>query len=235
MLVDVHDEDRRHQTQEISDECGVEVQAGLAFQAAVEAEQQRDENAGDDDVAESQHGEIRGVQSVGEQILREHQLDGRFKTLRHGDHHVGAEHPEDVVDEEPAEQDASGDDVVEMEQLHTVDGERQAEQVVGDPVLLEQVPDADYRRQHEAHDVVRRELVVDQIFVAAFRELYVERHVRYRGRHEFADHRRHQMVQGQHAQHEEVAGEEQVDVLLGEDFEEDVKTEQRARSNDLRI
>lgn len=44
-------------------------------------------------------------------------------------------HPEDVVDEQPPQQDAAGADVVEVQQLHAVQGERQAEQVVGYPVL----------------------------------------------------------------------------------------------------
>ena len=46
-------------------------------------------------------------------------------------------HPEDVVDEEPAQQDAAGADVVQVQELHPVKGEGQAEEVVGNPVLGE--------------------------------------------------------------------------------------------------
>lgn len=44
-------------------------------------------------------------------------------------------HPEDVVDEQPPQQDAAGADVVQVKQLHPVEGERQAKQVIGYPVL----------------------------------------------------------------------------------------------------
>ena len=44
-------------------------------------------------------------------------------------------HPEDIVDEEPAQQDAAGADVVQVQELHPVKGKGQAEEVVGNPVL----------------------------------------------------------------------------------------------------
>lgn len=44
-------------------------------------------------------------------------------------------HPEDVVDEQPPQQDAAGADIVQVKQLHPVEGERQAKQVIGYPVL----------------------------------------------------------------------------------------------------
>lgn len=44
-------------------------------------------------------------------------------------------YPEDVVDEEAPEQDAACADVVQVQQLHPVEGERQPKEVVGNPVL----------------------------------------------------------------------------------------------------
>lgn len=44
-------------------------------------------------------------------------------------------HPEDVVDEQPPQQDAAGTDVVQVEKLNTVQGEGQPKQVIGNPVL----------------------------------------------------------------------------------------------------
>lgn len=44
-------------------------------------------------------------------------------------------HPENVVDKQPPQQDAAGTDVVQVEQLHAVQGEGQAKQVIGYPVL----------------------------------------------------------------------------------------------------
>ena len=93
-----------------------------------------------DDVSEAEHGHVGGAEAVLEEVLREDQLDRRLEALGHGDHHVGAEDPEDVVEEEAAEQDAAGGHVVEVEQLDAVDGEGQPEDVVCDPVLLDEVP-----------------------------------------------------------------------------------------------
>ncbi len=44
-------------------------------------------------------------------------------------------HPEDIVDEQPPQQDAAGADVVQVEQLDSIQGKRQAKQVIGYPVL----------------------------------------------------------------------------------------------------
>ena len=46
-------------------------------------------------------------------------------------------HPEDVVDEEPTQQDAASADVVQVQEFYPVKGEGQAEEVVGNPVLGE--------------------------------------------------------------------------------------------------
>lgn len=54
---------------------------------------------GDDDVSEAEHGELP---RLGEDVAGEQQLHRRVKVLRHGHHHVGAEHPEHVVDEQAA-------------------------------------------------------------------------------------------------------------------------------------
>ena len=85
------------------------------------------------------------------QHLGEDQFDGGLEGLGHGDHDIGAEYPEDVVEEEAAEQDAAGHHVVEVQQLHAVDGEGHPEQVVGQPVLLHDVPDADHRAEGQHH------------------------------------------------------------------------------------
>lgn len=44
-------------------------------------------------------------------------------------------HPEDIVDEESAQQDAASADVVQVQELHPIKGEGQAKEVVGNPVL----------------------------------------------------------------------------------------------------
>ena len=62
-------------------------------------------------------------------------FDRSLEGLCYCDHDIGAEHPEDVVEEESAQEDAAGADFVELQELHAIHRERQAEQVVGNPVL----------------------------------------------------------------------------------------------------
>lgn len=157
-----------------------------------------------------------------------HQLDWGIETLRHCHHDICAEHPEDIVHEQAGQQNQTGHHVVQMQQFYTVDGERHAEQIVGDPVLLQQVPDADNGGNDETHHVMRRKIVVDKgllLVALAFSETDVEWHVRYAGRHQRTNHRTQQMRQCQHFQKEEVAGEQQVDVVLWEQLEYDVQRE----------
>ncbi len=58
--------------------------------------------------------------------LGEDKLDGRLEGLGDGDHDVGAEDPEDVVEEEPAQQDAASHHVVQVQQLNAIHSECQA-------------------------------------------------------------------------------------------------------------
>lgn len=44
-------------------------------------------------------------------------------------------HPEDVIDEESAKQDAASAHVVQVQKLYPIKGEGQAKEVVGNPVL----------------------------------------------------------------------------------------------------
>ncbi len=62
-------------------------------------------------------------------------FDWSIERLGHSDHHIGAEYPEYVVEEETAKQNAPVRDFVELEELDAVDGERQAEDVVSNPML----------------------------------------------------------------------------------------------------
>ena len=75
------------------------------------------------------------------------------------------------------------------------------------------------------------ELIVDNRFprfALALCELQVERDDRHRGRDQLQHDRRHHVGQGEDAQHQEVEGEEHVDVLLAKDVEDHVKAEEGA-------
>ena len=92
--------------------------------------------------------------------LWEDQFDRCLEALGHSDHDVCSEHPEYVVEEESSEEDAARDHVVEVEELHAVDGEGHAQEIVGEPVLLHDVPHADRGAEAQAHQVVGAELVI---------------------------------------------------------------------------
>ena len=92
--------------------------------------------------------------------LREHKFDRSLETLGDSDHHVCAEHPEDVIEEESAQEDAASDHVVEVEELHSVNGEGHAEQVICQPVLLHDVPHSYCGAQTQAYQVMGAELII---------------------------------------------------------------------------
>lgn len=97
--------------------------------------QQSDENARNNNIAQSEHGELSAEHSFDQKILRKNQFDRSFERFGDGHHHVGAKHPKDVVKEETAEQNASGQHAIQVQQFDAVDGESDAKNVVCDPVL----------------------------------------------------------------------------------------------------
>ena len=136
MLEHVHDEDGAGEREDVSNKGRVEVGVSVAVEAVVEAEQEGDEYARYDNVAEAEHGVLLGLQAVLDQILRKDELDGRVERLGHPHHHVRHEHPEDVVEEQAREQNAAVGHLVQLQELNAVHAERQAEQVVSYPVLI---------------------------------------------------------------------------------------------------
>lgn len=231
VLVEMHDPDRGQEAGDVGQESGPEIEVARAVQTLVVPQEEGDKDTGDNDVSKSQHRHVLGLQTVLEQVLGEDEFDGGLEALGHGDHDVGAEHPEDVVEEEATQEDAAGHDVVQVQQLNPVDGESQAEDVVGDPVLLEEVPDPDAGAEGEQDQVVGRELKVDDVFLLSalpLRELDVVGDLGDEAGDELDGHRADHVGQGEDAEHEEVDGQEQVDVLLGEQLEEDVEPEEGA-------
>ena len=84
--------------------------------------------------------------------------------------------------------------------------------------LLDEVPDSNSRWDGQADEVMGAELEVYEILTDVLCQLQVvldERH--WRG-HQPADVTADEVSQGQHSQQEEVAGQQQVNVLLAEDL-----------------
>ena len=101
----------------------------------VEFEADGDEDAGDHNVAQTQHAELPlPVHDVGVE-----ELDGDVEVLGHGDHDVGAVDPEDVVEEEQPEQDEADLEAAQTHAPDGHDGEQDAEDVVEEPVPGDEV------------------------------------------------------------------------------------------------
>ena len=59
----------------LTEECSVKVEVALPLEADIVSEEEGDEDPGDDDVSEPQHGEVGGVQAILKKILIEMKLD----------------------------------------------------------------------------------------------------------------------------------------------------------------
>lgn len=86
----------------------------------VEAEAEGHEDAWDDDVAQAENA-VLGL--FGAVVLREHKLDWRIDSLGHREHHVGAKHEEDIVEEQQNEQSEAVFEVANEHGLQSVDTE----------------------------------------------------------------------------------------------------------------
>ena len=93
-----HDHYSHNQTQSVGKETTFEVDCAVSFQTDVITQKQGNEDAGNDNVTQTEHGKMFSKHSADEEILREDELDGSFKRLGHGDHHIGGEYPENVVE-----------------------------------------------------------------------------------------------------------------------------------------
>lgn len=135
MIEDKHDEHGCNEAHEVGEECCVEIGIRFASEAVIEPQQESNEDSGDDDITKTEHREFFGTQTELDEVLGEYQLDGGLEGLGYRHHHVCTEHPEDVVYEETAEEDQSGDDVVEVQELYCVYRKGYCEEVIRHPVL----------------------------------------------------------------------------------------------------
>lgn len=139
----MHHQNGHRQAQKVGDEWGIEVSTWFTLQAIVETQQQCNENAGNDNVAQAKHSEVGGIESIDKDVLWEDQLDWCIEAFGNGNHDIRAEHPEYIIDEQARQQNQTGNDIVQMQQFNTVYSECNTEQIVGDPVFFQQIPDSD--------------------------------------------------------------------------------------------
>merc|ERR1719206_1110465 len=83
-----------------------------------------------------------------------------FKRCCNSYHDISTENPEDVVHEKSSEKNTSDREAVEMEDFDTSKRESQTKDVVGDPVLLDQIPETEDRGHHQTHQIDAIELNV---------------------------------------------------------------------------
>lgn len=130
-----HHEHGDQQTDNVGDEASVKVNMLATVQTDVKAQQERNEDARNDDISETEHSKLLPEDAMLQEVLREDELDWCVKGLGHRHHHISTEDPENVVDKEAAQENASGNDVAQIDVLDCLDGESKAKEVIGNPVL----------------------------------------------------------------------------------------------------
>lgn len=119
-----------------------------------------------------------------QQILREHEQNGRIDAGRHRRHHIGGEYPENVIDEQASQEHATVlhkhasllvDICIgiylkagQMQHFDAVERERQAQNVVGQPVPIYQVRNADVDEQRQRIKVMHIVLKIEQRLAVHF-------------------------------------------------------------------
>ena len=109
---------------------------------AKEGEGKKEKRKGtwDDDVSEAEH---RKLESLSKQVLWEHHLDRSIKGLCHRHHHLSSKDPEDVIKEQPREQDDASVEAVQVQELDGSQREGFSKHVIDDPVLREGIVKAE--------------------------------------------------------------------------------------------
>ena len=79
--------------------------------------------------------------------LWEDQFDGSLEGFSDCDHNISSKHPEYIVEEETAQENTAGSNVVQVEELHAVHCKRQAEKIVCEPVFFQDIPDTNTRAE----------------------------------------------------------------------------------------
>lgn len=126
----------------------------------VEAQQDTDEEAGDDNVSEAEEGEGDLSGLVGDEGAGDEDLNGAVELLGDGDHHVRAEHPEHIVKEETDEEDETGFVASDTHLTYPANDERDAQHVVQHPMLGDDVKVQENCNTRAGNEVTQGELNV---------------------------------------------------------------------------
>lgn len=124
------------QTNDVGDEACIKVRVLSTALADIEAKQQSDKDTWNDNITKTQHRKLGAMNAVHQEVLWKDQLNGGIKRLGHGNHNIGIEHPKDVVEKQTRQEKASGGDAVQVDEFDSLDGKREAKQIVGQPMLF---------------------------------------------------------------------------------------------------
>lgn len=97
MLKVNHHQHGEEQAEDVSDKAGIEVDILATIKTDVKSQQKGNEDAGNYNVSQTEHGKLISVDSILQEILWEDKLDWSVKRFGHGNHHIGAKNPENVV------------------------------------------------------------------------------------------------------------------------------------------
>ena len=65
-------------------------------------------------------------------------FDRSFKRFSDCHHDIGAEHPEDVIEEKSTKKYAASNNIVQMEEFNSIHSKCKAKEIIGNPMLQEE-------------------------------------------------------------------------------------------------
>ena len=80
-------------------------------------------------------------------------------------YHVSAKHPKDIIKEESAKEDTAGHDIVKMQKLDTIDSKGKAKEIIGNPVLFQEIPNPNHGAENQGDHIMSCELIFEDFFI----------------------------------------------------------------------
>ena len=112
--------------------------------------EERQEEAGDDNITQSQQAEFDLASlCIGHQRSGEQNLDRAVEILCHGDHHVGSENPENVIKEQTDEENGTDFVRAQAETLYTLETKCDSKHIVQSPVFALEINNREGHRRNK--------------------------------------------------------------------------------------
>mmetsp|Transcript_31555 Transcript_31555/g.102822 ORF Transcript_31555/g.102822 Transcript_31555/m.102822 type:complete len:268 (-) Transcript_31555:180-983(-) len=182
-LEGVHDVDGGAEPEDVRRKGGAKEAA--PFRRVV-AQDERDEDAGEDDIAEAEHRKGGGIVVDGD--AREEEFDWAVHILRHRHHHRCPEHPKNVIKEQSAQENAPHRHRPKRQKLDPLEREANPEKIVGEKMFAPLVPRAENETKETGEHLRHGDRLLEPVGIEEWdlRDLQCERLGLHVGRQEWA-------------------------------------------------